>query len=57
MCGHVFVEIVKISDKDTPTHRNTDASNVLFPGISVGFAVGIGTGVGGKFPMSLFMSD
>jgi hypothetical protein len=48
MGGHVFAEIVKISDKDTPAHRNTDTSNVLFPGVSVGF--GVGVGVGGKFP-------
>ena len=48
MGGHVFAEIVKISDKDTPAHRNTDTFNVLFPGVGVGF--GVGVGVGGKFP-------
>jgi hypothetical protein len=46
MGGHVFTEIVKISDKDTPAYRNTDISNVLFPGVGIGF----GVGVGGKFP-------
>ena len=50
MGGHLFAEIVKISDKDTPAHRNTDTFNVLFPWVGIGLSVGIG--VGGKFPMS-----
>jgi hypothetical protein len=58
MGGHVFAEIVKISDKDTPAHRNTATSNVLFlGGEGVGFGVGIGIAVGGEFPMSSAISE
>jgi hypothetical protein len=47
MGGHLFAEIVKISDKNTPAHRNPDTFNVLFPW------VGIGLSVGGKLPVSV----
>jgi len=59
MSGHVLAEIVRISDKDTPAHRNTDTFNVLFLwvgiglSVGVGVGVGIGVGVGGKLPMSV----
>ena len=53
MSGHVLAEIVRISDKDTPAHRNTDTFNVLFLWVGIGLSVGVGVGVGGKLPMSV----
>ena len=53
MGGHVHAEIVRISDKDAPAHRNTDTFNVLFLWVGIGLSVGVGVGVGGKLPMSV----
>ena len=53
MGGQVLAEIVRISDKDTPAHRNTDTFNVLFLWVGIGLSVGVGVGVGGKLPMSV----
>ena len=57
MGGHVHAEIVRISDKDAPAHRNTDTFNVLFLWVgielSVGVNVGVGVGVGGQLPTSV----
>jgi len=53
MGGQVLAEIVRISDKDTPAHRNTDTFNVLFLWVGIGLSVGVGIGVGGKLPMSV----
>ena len=49
MGGHVLAGIVRISDKDTPAHRNTDTFNVLFLWVDIGLSVG----VGGKLPLSV----
>ena len=49
MGGHVLAEIVRISDKDTPAHRNTDTFNVLFLWVNIGLSVGVGV----KLPMSV----
>jgi len=51
MGGHVLAEIVRISDKDTPAHRNTDTFNVLFLWVDIGLSVGVG--VGGELPLSV----
>jgi hypothetical protein len=48
MGGHVLAEIVRISDKDTPAHRNIDTSNVLLFWVCIGLSVGVGVGVGGR---------